>query len=596
MAAGPAVSITSVQFIGYKALRHLSLRLEPFNVLVGPNNCGKSTVIGAFRALEVAMRRARARKAEPYEGPQGRTRGWNVTSDALPISLESIHSDLEPARSTVLFRMSNKNALLLDFPEDGGCFLYADTLGRHVVTPAQFRKTFPITIGIVPVLGPVEPEEVILTEATVRRGLSTNRAPRHFRNYWRQNPEGFEGFAQLISRTWPGMELERPELVDSMDVRLAMYCREERMTRELAWAGFGFQVWCQILTHAIRSKDATILVIDEPEIYLHPDLQRKLVKILRNLGPDILVATHSTEVMGEVDPTDIVVLEKHKRKAERLKSIEDVQGAAEQIGSVHNVTLTQLSRTRRVLFVEGDDDFKRITKFATVLGLHELAAGSAITPVESEGFANWKRISASAWGIEKTLGTPLCIGAVFDRDYWPSAEIDEMVTDLEKRVPFVHVLARKELENYLLDPVVLQRVAQRWVKDRARRLSEDPPRVQNVTSLLEQATNQFRDEAQAQYLARRLDYDDRSKQSKDRATVTKEIIEWFTMEWSDLDTRLRIVPGKKVLTEFRRLVQESYSINLTDHRIVAGFTKADVPNDLKQLLLDLEAFRQTEAA
>ena len=73
-------------------------------------------------------------------------------------------------------------------------------------------------------------------------------------------------------------------------------------------------------------------------------------------------------------------------------------------------------------------------------------------------------------------------------------------------------------------------------------------------------------------------------------------MEWFKKEWSDLDTRLRIAPGKRVLGEFRRLVQEAYSISLSDYRIISGFTKGDVPNDLRKLLLELEAFRQTEPA
>ena len=590
------VSITSVQFSGYKALKRMSVRLEPFNVLVGPNNCGKSTVIGAFRVLEVAMRRARARSAQLCRGPDGRSRGWNITPDALPISLENVHSDLASTRSSVRFRLSNRNTLLLDFPEDGGCFLFADTPRRQVATPASFRTAFPVSIGVVPVLGPVEHEEATVQEATVRRNLSTHRASRHFRNYWMQNPDGFDEFAELVAQTWPGMELEEPEVVDLMAGKLGMFCREERMTRELYWAGFGFQVWCQILTHALRSRDTTILVIDEPEIYLHPDLQRKLVTILRGLGPDIVIATHSTEIMGEVDPTDILLLEKQKRTAGRLKSIEDVQGATERIGSVHNVTLTQLSRTRRVLFVEGSEDFKRLRKFANVLGLQELASGLDITPVEAGGFANWERVAASAWGIEKTLGTPLCIGAVFDRDYWPEERIAEMVAELGTHVPLVHVLARKEMENYLLQPAVLQRAVERGVRDRARRLNEKAPAVDAVDSLLERATQTFRDDAQSQYLARRLDQHDRSGRSHDRATVTKATIEWFKGEWSDLVTRVCIVPGKRVLAELRRLARETYSINLTDHQIISCFTKADVSEDLRELLLDLDEFRTVEPA
>ena len=81
-----------------------------------------------------------------------------------------------------------------------------------------------------------------------------------------------------------------------------MFCLEDRMTRELYWAGFGFQIWCQLLTHVSRAKDATLLIVDEPEVYLHPDVQRQLLGILRDTGPDIVFATHSTDRGGQLGP------------------------------------------------------------------------------------------------------------------------------------------------------------------------------------------------------------------------------------------------------------------------------------------------------
>ncbi|HSU83606.1 MAG TPA: AAA family ATPase, partial [Thermoanaerobaculia bacterium] len=44
-----SVTITSVEFRNFKAFSHFSISLQSLNILVGPNNCGKSTILGAFR-------------------------------------------------------------------------------------------------------------------------------------------------------------------------------------------------------------------------------------------------------------------------------------------------------------------------------------------------------------------------------------------------------------------------------------------------------------------------------------------------------------------------------------------------------------------
>src|SRR5271169_3098640 len=97
------VRIMAVEFRNYKALRHYSLKLQRTNILVGPNNCGKSTIIGAFKALSVALRRAKGKAPVVIAGPEGRRYGHWVSADSLPISLENVHSDYAEADTTISF-------------------------------------------------------------------------------------------------------------------------------------------------------------------------------------------------------------------------------------------------------------------------------------------------------------------------------------------------------------------------------------------------------------------------------------------------------------------------------------------------------------
>lgn len=68
------LKISSIKFSNFKALSDDSVSLQGMNILVRPNNCGKSTIISAFRILDVALRKACSRKAERVPIPFGSLR------------------------------------------------------------------------------------------------------------------------------------------------------------------------------------------------------------------------------------------------------------------------------------------------------------------------------------------------------------------------------------------------------------------------------------------------------------------------------------------------------------------------------------------
>ncbi len=73
-----------------------------------------------------------------------------------------------------------------------------------------------------PIIGPVEHKEEILKEKTIKKDIGTHRSSRHFRNYWYYYLNGFQDFSNLVSQTWPGMEIQPPKRAGGMSSKLVM--------------------------------------------------------------------------------------------------------------------------------------------------------------------------------------------------------------------------------------------------------------------------------------------------------------------------------------------------------------------------------------
>lgn len=580
--------ITSVRFSHYKAFSSFSLNLQEFNVLVGPNNSGKSTIVGAFRILHEGLRRARSKSPERVEVDRVVTMGYKLNLDDLPVASENIFHDYDDSRpATVTFKLSNKNALTLHFPERGACLMVPELSTGVIRTPRDFRAAFDVDIAFVPILGPVEMHERLYAKEAARLALLTSGASRNFRNIWYHYPEDFDRFRELIQLTWPGMDIQRVELGEDAS-GLYMFCPEERYPREICWSGYGFQVWCQMLTFIVKASQASLLVIDEPDIYLHSDLQRQLVALLKDLGPDILIATHSTEIIAECEPTSLLNINKRKTAASRVKDVSQLKRVFQALGSNLNPTLTQLAKTRRVVFVEGLD-FQLLSPLARARGMQRLANRSDFAVVQTEGF-NPKRAIDLAAGIEQTVGGKILRAVILDRDYRSDAELEEINAELAKRGFRVHIHQRKEIENYLLVPVALQRVLDGRLRERARRTGTPIKAAPDVGVLLEGCFEEFRHDVFAQLLARYSEFKKRTAGHLDAATVNADASREFARRWVEPGGRESLAPGKEVLARLNAQLQALCGVTLTDTQIASQLDQTLMPPDLSELLNMLQEF------
>ena len=583
-----------VDFRRFKAFDRFSLHLRHFNILVGPNNTGKSTILASFRILAAAYRKASTRKPQAIRGPLGDTFGYVINLSGVSVAEENIfynYDDSEPA--TVKFKLSNGNVLTLYFPEKDACYLLAETDGPAPKSPAVFRKHFNCPIGFVPILGPVDHNEYLYKEGAARSALYNYTAARNFRNIWHHYPEKFNEFRKTLKETWPGMDIEAPSIDYSEGkARLHMFCPEERIPREIFWAGFGFQVWCQMLTHLIQSSDKALFLIDEPDIYLHADLQRQLLGLLRNLGPDILIATHSTEIITEAEADDIVLVSKKRKRARRIKNPSELAEVFSILGSNLNPILTQLAKTRRAVFVEGKD-FQIVGKFARKLRSTKVGNRTEFAVVPAEGF-NPDRVRSLKMGMETTLGGKIVAATILDRDYRSQSECESVTKACGKFCDVVRVHACKEIENFLLVPSAIDRAAAAKVADRAKRTGKALEYVPCAESLLEEFADEKRNYVTSRCLAARGKFEKLVSPGTDQATANEAALAEFSSRWDDPTERLRMIPGKEAISFLNQQIQDRYAVTITPTAIIDAMTRDEIPDEMKGLIDELNNFAKSK--
>jgi len=105
---------------------------------------------------------------------------------------------------------------------------------------------------------------------------------------------------------------------------------------------------------------ANILLLDEPDVHLHPDLQVKLVTFLKDLIEDgnfiVIIATHSTAILGALDgyaDTHIEFMTSGQTELD-FKPITEIYKKILPVFGAH--PLSNLFNEAPVFLVEGEDD------------------------------------------------------------------------------------------------------------------------------------------------------------------------------------------------------------------------------------------------
>jgi len=504
-------------------------------LLVGKNNAGKSSIIRALKLLSSAMKFAKQSSEPVY--------GFLYQKDRADIEIDRLIHNYKTGDTAVITGVLDTNrqvAVNLNSADN--------TISFEL--PAYAHRSMAKVFGFIPQLGQLAERETLLKRDYLVSSLNTTLAPRHLRNHIYQflGEEGYNLVRKITNDYWEGIELRDRGIQYDISSNI-LYClyREGSLFpfHEIAWAGQGLQIWLQIITHMVRLSDTSTLVLDEPEIFLHPGKQHDLIQALREYyNGTIIMATHSSELMNNVDISHIIHVQKdaHRTKMLQVSDRNELEKMRGNIGSSFNLIASQFEDVELLIATEYQLDFNIVYQLALAYGIKVKTQNIRIS-----GFNNRKEIISYKQVYSKFFGKQIECSLLLDKDYYPQDYLEKIKDELALHKIKVVFTPGKEIENLFLEEDLLKALIPHGEGKELQSFLDDMYR------------NEY-DNCFSKYVEFHNRYS--APRGKAYSTTYLDFKPSFDVIWKDKKNRHNLISGKIALAKLRVFFKEHYNMTL----------------------------------
>lgn len=574
--------LTEITLENFKCFSQQTVPLRPLTIIVGRNNAGKSTIIEALRLISIVTSRIgglAVREVPSWLDRPIVNRGVAPSLENQEFNFASAFHRYNnpPAKITGRFQTGVKIEIFIG----GENKVHAVFKNSHnvVISGGQAKRLGIPSVGILPQISPVSDDETILVPTYVRKKVSSSLASLHFRNQLNLlYDEAFREFKRISEETWPGLVVrELRGQGGKPGEPLKLLVRNDDFVAEISWMGHGLQMWLQTMWFLARCQRFETVILDEPDVYMHADLQRRLIRFLRGRHQQVIIATHSVEIMSEVDPENILLVDRDRRQAQFAVDVPEMQRVVDQIGGVHNIQLARLWGSRRCLFVEGKD-VAILKHFQNRLFPKSIDPIDAIPNLSVGGWGGWNYVVGSAMLLRKSVGD-IKVYCIFDSDFHTPGQIEARELEAREKGLDLHVWRRKEIENYLLIPeAILRATGSKGIG------SAEPLTTELIANKLFAFTGES-EEDMMDALATEYQQENRPGGS---SQANKAARAHMRSRWRTSEGRFSMAPGKIVLARLSQWLQEKYGISISPPRIIREMHLREIEPEILDVLRAIE--------
>ena len=216
-----------------------------------------------------------------------------------------------------------------------------------------------------------------------------------------------------------GVKISRIHFDPDKDVFVDVEYSQDGVSLDLSNAGSGMLQVIQVLVY-VYLHQPTLLLIDEPDAHLHPELQEKIGNVLKEvtkaMGAQLFVATHSPDVIDSFKPNEVYFVNPDKKHLRPFKEDNAYIEGLVQSGIITNSALSRIAVRPRCLVVEDTKIgiFRRMDQICGS-GLFD----SPSNYKKAEGVSKFQTIHQVYLTVQDVVGKKIALSFLQDSDGLP---------------------------------------------------------------------------------------------------------------------------------------------------------------------------------
>lgn len=586
------MKIRKLHLENFKCLLNHDIEFQDFDLLIGPNMCGKSTVLQALSVFQFCLSATLVKRKNPdgSEGIKFENKGFGQDQfTAIPVSTPL---DLWTDR----LQMRNKSQVWIKFEVT---FDNNDVVTMEIGLPHNRFSVHPTTtlndlselagvsIVSVPSFAGLLVKEQYLTPAMRRDLIAKGRHGEVIRNALleleEKTGEKFKELKTILFQEF-GAELKEVNFDNERDILDCRYDEKRRKTLDVSSAGSGFHQFLQIFAFMLLKRPSTVL-LDEPDAHIHSALQKKLLSLLRQISQkeniQVIIATHSKELINAVRPHNIISFSNGYPK--RLQARYDVLEAVQNLGVLDNIDLANFKDCQKVIFVESEFDRKCIESFVTKCDNKELFRRLQKGVVFIRLGGKDKPVQDILKTLQQLFETDNRVEAlvVRDRDFMLDEDFSSYENHPNNDGLTWHIWRKHEVENFLILPQVIIRLLQKQFPNKPLFV----PTEDELKKKIEEICHDMQKAEVFDGVSQEFATKDRKRDHKTNNELARD---YLKTRWNE-KSMFSFCSGKEILKRIRHYLRErDLTFAVDDLLTEINFDELD--SDIKRFLNKLSHF------